>query len=200
MSKNYILVTSGFLIPSNPLFVEIDRDPTYKESVIGALDAMSKDKVLGRLVEDGGVYTSAICNEAFLRYQENPGCFDAHMRLVNIMAEIFEECDFKDFLRVQSRNTFLSPTGFKMLTDFIGYRITQTFREYAIIPSFFRIPDQSKIDISELERRQTYLDKMLKDNGFTAQNFIAELMEDKQVLAAVFKFMFTDSNRGNVYG
>lgn len=201
MTKKYLLVGSGFLIPSNSLFVEIDKDPTYKESVIGAVDAMSKDKILSRIVEDGGVYSSAVCNEAFLQYQEKPKSFDTYIRLVNIMADIFDQCDFKDFLLVQSRNTFLSPVGFKLVTDILGYRILDTYRDYLILPSFFRIPDQSKIDLEELDKRQNYISKMMNDNvKITASDFVADLATNKEVLAAVFKFMLTDSNRGAAYG
>lgn len=201
MSKEYVLASSGFVIPSNRLFIEVDKDSTYKESVLGKMDSLGKDKTLSRLVEDGGVYSSPVCNETYLRYQDDPKSFDNYIAMVDILAEVFTEVDFKDFIRIQANNTFLSPLGFKLISDLVRYELGTTYKDYLVATSFFKLPQTGQVSNKEIASRQELVEAIFKDNrNWKAVNVLSDLMGNKPALAAFFKFMLTDSNRGGSYG
>lgn len=200
MNKDMILVSSGFIIPSNRLFDLVTKDNTYRESVLGKRNGVAKDAILSDLVKAGALSSSATCNDVYLKYTHNP-TFDNYIEMVDIVSEIFKPISLIEFMKIQARNTYLSPLGFKLCMDMVTDRLYKTYRDYSVAPSFFRLAKPSDISPEEILRRETEINKIFKHNpNISFADIFASMIQDRGALPAFFQYVLTDSNRGGLYG
>ena len=200
MSKDMILVSSGFILPSNRLFSVITKDSTYRNSLLNKRNSTGKDFVLNDLIKTNSLSSSSACNELYAAYVHDSS-IDNFLNLVDAITEVFKGVTLKDFLLLQARNTYLSPTGFRLCMDLVSDKLYNTYREYLVVSSFFRVTNPSEVSQEEINNRINQVERMLKDNdhiNFT--NVLANLVADKGGLVAFFQYVLTDSNRGGLYG
>lgn len=201
--SEYILLSSGFLIPASKWFTPIESDPTYRTHLLSREGGADHDSNLADLIKSNSIYSSKECNEAFLQYQHKPS-FEGYMRMVDIFTEIFAGTDLGKFYDIQTRNPYLSPLGFSMLNDSLSYKFHLNYKQYGLVPSFFRLvkdtsfPDMETRKALAIEtKKRTEIFDNKQYNIFN--QFVYELTEDRNVFSMFFKYMLTDSNRGNSY-
>lgn len=199
MTKDMILVSSGFIIPSNRLFNLVTKDTTYRDSVLGKRNGVGKDVILSDLVKAGALSSSAACNEMYVTYISDPS-FDNYIAMVDAIAEIFKSVSLREFVEIQARNTYLSPLGFKLCMDLITDRLYKTYKDYLIAPSFFRLAKPSEVSPEEIKRRETEIHKVFKESNATFLQVLGTMIQDRSAVPAFFQYVLTDSNRGNLYG
>lgn len=201
MAKSHILLTSGFIVPANRWFTPIERDDSYRYRLLGDDPGLESDHVLSGLVSANALHSSSACNEAFLSYQHKPN-FESFMAMVDLFCEVFKEVDLAKFYEIQVNNPYLSPLGFSFITEVIFGGILDTWKTYAMAPSFFRVTKET--NYSELQKRKH---RKLDTNGCVIDrntsgrlnDLIAKLSGHEALFASVFKYLLTDSNRGNSY-
>lgn len=200
MSKEMILVSSGFIIPSNRLFSVVTKDTTYRNSILSKKNGTGKDVILDELIKTGTLNSSATCNDLYTAYVHDSSA-DNLLNLVDAIAEVFKGLSLKDFMMTQAKNTYLSPLGFKLCMDLATDKLHKTYREYLVSPSFFRVAKPSEISSDEISARISSVEKLFtSDYRLNFVTVIAGMMADKGPLAAFFQYVLTDSNRGGMYG
>ena len=200
MAKEMILVGSGFIVPNNRLFNVVTKDSTYRDSLLSKRNGTGKDIILSELINAGALSSSEACNSLYTAYVHDSS-IDKFMDLTDAICEVFKGTSLKDFMLLQARNTYLSPTGFKLCMDLATDKLYQTYREYLVAPSFFRVTKPTDNSTEEIGKRVTQVEKLFKDS--TSRNFIdilSAMMNDKGSLVAFFQYVLTDSNRGGLYG
>jgi len=200
MTKDVILVSSGFIIPSNRLFSVITKDSTYRDSLLNKRNGTGKDITLNDLIKSNSLSSSGACNELYSAYIHDSST-ENYLNLVDAITEVFKGVSLKDFLLLQARNTYLSPVGFRLCIDLVSDKLYKTYREYLVAPSFFRVMKPSDNANEEINKRVIQVERLLAGNdhiNFT--NVLANLMADKGGLVAFFQYVLTDSNRGGLYG
>lgn len=200
MGKNLILISSGFIIPSNRLFSVVVKDSTYRDSVLGKRNGVGRDIVLANLIKDGMLSSSASCNDRYTNHIHNPS-YDTFMTLVDTLAEIFGGISLQEFAKLQARNAYLSPLGFKFCLDLLGDKLITSYKEYLVAPSFFRITNPEDISPEEVNRRLNEIERVTKYNkNMSFLDILSVMMNDKGSIQAMFQYVLTDSNRGGMYG
>lgn len=199
MGKEMILISSGFLIPSNRLFTVVTKDSTYRNSILGKKNGTNNDNVLSSLIQSGSLSSSAVCNDLYTTYLHNPN-YETYMTLVDTLAEVFGDISLSDFVMHQARNVYLSPIGFKLCTDLLSDKLFKTYKEYLVAPSFFRVTNPQAVSPEEINRRVTEVQRLLTNNRSTFIEFLSVAMNDKGSIPAFFQYTLTDSNRGGLYG
>lgn len=200
MSKEMILVSSGFIIPSNRLFSVVTKDTTYRNSILSKKNGTGKDVILDELIKTGTLNSSATCNDLYAAYVHDSSV-DNLLNLVDTIAEVFKGLSLKDFMMTQAKNTYLSPLGFKLCMDLATDKLHKTYREYLVSSSFFRVAKPSEVNPDEILNRISTVEKIYKDSQhLNFVSVISSMMADKGSLPAFFQYVLTDSNRGGTYG
>lgn len=200
MSKEMILVSSGFIIPSNRLFSVVTKDTTYRNSILSKKSGTGKDVILDELIKAGTLNSSATCNDLYTAYVHDSSV-DNLLNLVDAIAEVFKGLSLKDFMMTQAKNTYLSPLGFKLCMDLATDKLHKTYREYLVSSSFFRVAKPSEVHPDEILNRISTVEKIYKDSQhLNFVSVISSMMADKGSLPAFFQYVLTDSNRGGMYG
>lgn len=200
--SEYILLTSGFIIPTNRWFSPIEKDTSYLAQLLSREGSTSQDNHLTSLIDSKAIYSSKECNEIFLAYQHKPS-FEGYMKMVDILTEIFSAVDLIKFFDIQTRNLFLSPLGYNLLTDVITTKFQTTYKQFAMAPSFFRTIKETSFE--DMEGRRKIANELKKRHYYPSVdrnptlNRLNDLSADRNVFAIFFKYLLTDSNRGNVY-
>ena len=194
--KEYILVSSGFILPANKWFNPLMNTDDYKDSLLKKEGTVELFVKLEGLIAKGGISTSPQATEAYLAYT-NDQSFDNYMLLVDMLTDIVKEVGIVPLVRLQVNNPYLSPMGFRLCLELISeYKLTETYQEYAAVPTFFVMGQ--KADASELATREDRLNSVLKLHGSMSNVRILEsLVREKEALAALFKYMLVDFNRGS---
>lgn len=201
--SDYILITSGFIIPQNNLFSPLVESDGYREALLREESVIELFPKLDRLIDTGQLHSSAVVTEAYMDYLAQPN-FDRYMRLVDIFTGVIGKMSLHEFVQLQFSNPYLSPTGFKLCLDMLRpSELGRTYMEYAAVPSFFTMA--SEVNSQEVNSRQTRYEKMLGDCGCAVNNqsyayslnTLTELVSNQKGFLAVFKYMLTDFNRGN---
>lgn len=200
MSKEVILVGSGFIIPSNRLFTVVTKDSSYRDSVLGKRNGTGKDSTLNELIKAGGLSSSAVCNELYTNYVHDSST-ENFLKLVDAITEVFKGVSLEEFLKLQARNTYLSPVGFKLCLDLATDKLYKTYREYLVASSFFRVTPPAEGSTEETNNRINQIDRLIKSKSIpTFTKALSTMMVDKGSLVAFFQYVLTDSNRGGLYG
>lgn len=200
MSKEMILVSSGFIIPSNRLFSVVSKDSTYRDSILSKRNGTDKDIVLNELIKANALSSSNACNELYSAYIHD-STTDNFLNLVDAIAEVFRGISLKDFLMLQARNTYLSPVGFRLCMDLATCKLHETYREYLVTSSFFRVAKPTDNQAKEVNSRINQIEKALANKGQTSfPSELSYMMHNKGSIVAFFQYVLTDSNRGGLYG
>lgn len=201
--SDYILITSGFIIPQNNLFSPLVESEAYREALLRKESVIELFPKLDRLIDTGQLHSSAVVTEAYMDYLAQPS-FDCYMRLVDIFTGVIGKLSLYEFVQLQFSNPYLSPTGFKLCLDMLQpHVLEQSYNDYAVVPSFFTMA--SEVNSQEVNSRQARYEKMLGGNGCAVNhqthahglNTLTELVSNQKGFLALFKYVLTDFNRGN---
>lgn len=200
--SDYILITSGFIIPQNNLFSPLIESEGYREALLRKESVIELFPKLDRLIDTGQLHSSAVVTEAYMDYLAQPN-FDNYIRLVDIFTGVIGQLTLYEFVQLQLNNPYLSPTGFKLCLDMLHpYKFTDSYTDYAAVPSFFTMA--AEVNSAEIATRQSRYDKLLNSHGYcvsynspAGHNLLTELVSHQNGFLALFKYMLTDFNRGN---
>lgn len=199
---DYVLLSSGFIIPKNRWFSPVEKENTYLTQLLNRVPNTVNDSHLTSLINLNAIYSSKECNEIYLNYQHKPS-FENYMRMIDILSEIFSEIDIGKFFEIQSKNIYLSPLGFGFINDTMTSAFIQNYKQYAMVPSFFRTVKDT--NFSDMEARKKVLNETRKTSYLfhghrnVTLTFLTDLSQNRDVFATFFRYMLTDSNRGNSY-
>lgn len=199
MAKSLVLLTSGFMVPESQWFSRVVKNPTLREQMINKDNGLMDDQEMSQVVSDYKVMSPKAFSETFIAHRDLPS-FDTYIALVDALIDVFEDCSFNEFIKIQVYNNHLSQAGFSLVMSLLDGSFFQTYNRYAVLPSFFRL--DSGITPEESKRRlDIYRDTLKKaqNTAVTMTQFLTELSANQPALSAFFRYVLTDSNRANHY-
>lgn len=190
-----ILTTSGFILPDNKYFEQLDSMDVFFNEYLGGPSLTGLNRSLSDVIDQGLISTSKIASEAYLEYISNPN-FDSYILLVDIVSEVFRNISYLDLLKLQVNNSFLSPMGFKMLLELPCHnKISSDFSSYSMLPSF--LIGQHNFNHKELSTREGRIKELEGTRGrfLEAPVVIQQLLSFRESFLTFFKLVLTSSLR-----
>ena len=187
MAKSLVLLTSGFMVPESQWFSRVVKNPTLREQMINKDNGLMDDQEMSQVVSDYKVMSPKAFSETFIAHRDLPS-FDTYIALVDALIDVFEDCSFNEFIKIQVYNNHLSQAGFSLVMSLLDGSFFQTYNCYAVLPSFFAWT-------AAIRRRRASGDRHLPRYAEEAQNtavtmtqFLTELSANQPALSAFFRW------------
>jgi len=129
---NFIVATSGFILPENNYFTPFDMDETVSDIIFNS-HIVTANTNIRDFYANKDVYRSESITNAIDVYLTKKD-FDSYVNLLNITLEILKEIDFMSFFKLQASNKHLSPISFNFCLDVVNGNFLINYNNYNIIP------------------------------------------------------------------
>ena len=190
MDNQFIVASSGFIIPANHYFKPFTEEDTVSDHIFNRSIVAANNAKVTEFYKDKNVYRSETINMIINDYL-NDQSFDNFMKMLNVAIEIFKEIDFSAFFKLQATNTNLSSISYKFCLDIISGRYHNTYLDYSITPFNLRFTlnngltaDKVAENIREFEKQSFYINNW--------ETFLTELSRNKNAFVTFFKYVFAD--------
>lgn len=188
--NQFILTTSGFILPASPYFTVLSTDKITDNSILNRNLVTTTDNNISEFIKSNTIYHSEVANEAYKKYL-NDQSFESFIHLVDITIEVLSQVNFNTFFEIQANNRNLSPIAFMFCLDVISGHLPKKYNQYSTIPLSVRFTSSTHVTNENISKNKS----LLKENLRTSQwpSFISELTEHREAFSTFFKFIFTDA-------
>lgn len=215
--NDYILTTTGFLLPSNNLYTRVIPDKNDIEHIFTRTQYYEK-KSISNLFTNNEVYSSKVINDDLSKYLNDKSARNFYKLLDNCL-EIFSETSLINFFLVQAKNSYLSNICYMFLIDFLEeinnyYLATSPLKndniysysanrinKYSYLPYNVRFNLTSKVSEDVKLKREEVITKFVKSIGYPYNLFSTSntqiftlLTKNKDFLLTFYKFVLADIN------
>lgn len=190
MTKDYIIASSGFILPANTYFKPFEPKDTITDAIFNRSIVTNLNPQILKFYQNENVYRSETINKAFNDYLASKS-FDDYINLINITTDILKDIDFSSFFKLQATNVNLSPISFRFCLDMVSGKFNSNYKDYSIIPFNIRFVinngltnDKALENIRQLEKSNFYINNW--------ETFLSELSNNKDALITFIKYIFAD--------
>jgi len=189
---NYILLTTGFLVPANSYFNIASKEYNFIKDLFNRTQGNVINSEILDFFKENEVYTSSIINNAYKKYLENKN-FDNLISLVNITTDIFKNISFIEFIKLQMTNKHLSPISISFCFDLVEDNFIEKHANYYVIPSNIKFNLNNNLTKDKILEN---IKKIEKGNKFHVienwENILSKLIVNKEAFETFFKYIFVD--------
>ena len=189
---DYILLTTGFLVPQNSYFNLLRKEDNYIKELFNRSQGKIINNEILNFFKENEVYTSSTINNVYKNYIENKN-FDNFISLVNIATDIFKNISFIEFIKVQMTNKHISPISISFCLDLVENKFIEKHTSYYMIPANIKFSlnngltkDKILENIKKAEKGDIF--------GYIEnwENILSNLMINKEAFETFFKYIFVD--------
>lgn len=191
MSDNYILTTSGFILPNNGYYAILDTNKLSSDSIFSKTTVIPTDNNLVSYTKNNFIYQSPLANEAYKKYEATKS-FDTFMTLVNIATEILSGISYDTFFEVQANNRNMSPYSFLFCLDVYTSKFICKRHTYDAMPLSARFTPYGTVSEETIKKNVRYVQQVKENYRLTWETALAELAEDRHAFSTFFKYVFVD--------
>ncbi len=192
MNIDYILTTSGFILPNNPYYVDLNESQVENTSIFDKTTFISADNDLANYIKNNRIHTSPTANKAYATYIANP-TFENYIELIDIATNVLSKINHTTFFEVQASNKNMSPMSFMFCLDVLSRNFADKHLQYNAIPLNARLAvvehitnEQIRINNEKLRKCDTVLNK-------TWETFLSRLASKKPEFLTFFRYVFVDA-------
>lgn len=192
MSDQLILTSSGFIIPDNDKYVELEQEQVNSSTMLDRNIVINPATNVSAIIKSNRIHTSKIANELFRAYQEGKD-FGDYMAMVEFATEVLSLMSYDAFFVVQANNRNMSPTSFMMCLSIYTGKFCEEHLQYSVLPANARLISDPSISAAKIEER---IKKLRASNSIYAANWmkvISILANDQQAFSSFFRYIFVDS-------
>ena len=192
MADNYILTTSGFILPNNTYYSILDTSKLSSDSIFIKTTVIPTDNNLVSYTRNNFIYHSPLANEAYKKYEATKS-FDSFMTLVNIATEILSVIPYDSFFEIQANNRNMSPYSFLFCLDIYTYEFINKRHAYDAMPLSARFTPYGTVSEETIKKNVKYVRQVKEYYRLTWETALAELAEDRHAFSTFFKYVFVDA-------
>lgn len=192
MNSNYILITSGFIIPENKYFSVLPEEKVLSTSIFNSKVMTAKDSNIEELVKTNQLYYSAEASEAYLHYTGTKS-FEDYMRMVDISIEVFGKIDLAHFFSIQANNTNISPLSFRFCLELVSGDLLVNYLLYNSAINSARFSSNPAITNERINTNTRALKEASSSSYNTWEKLITHLTKNPDAFVTFYKYILTDS-------
>lgn len=191
-TKDFILATSGFILPKNTYFEQFKDDGSLTDEIFNRSVVVSTSSSLIEYFKNNVVYKSTTVNESYNKYLTTKE-FEDYITLIDIVIDIVKDIDIATFFKVQATNKHLSNIAFKFCLDVTSGKFFTGYNDYNIIPFNIRFNINNNLTTEDSLSNIKQIEDNLKLNYISNwETFLTELGGNKDAFLIFYKFVFAD--------
>lgn len=164
-----VIYSTGFVIPYSEMLRKLTL--SKGENVVGGLERVE-------------VYTSSVYNKALSDYMADPTP-ELYVNLIDLVVETFREVSFAEFITMQVKNPYISPTSWRFLVSIIEGRFLECYNQFAVVPSNLKIV-VNKHTYDTDKRRNEVAEKV---KGIRFSRVLADISANPKAFLAFYQYL-----------
>lgn len=191
-NQEFILATSGFILPKNTYFEVFKNNDSLTDEIFNRSLVVSTSSSLINYFKENLVYKSNTVNECYNRYLTTKE-FNDYITLIDIVVDILKDIDINVFFQLQATNKHLSSIAFNFCLDVTSGKFYTNYSDYNIIPFNIRFSINNNLTTQDTITNLKKIENNFKSsNIYNWELLLSKLAADRDAFLVFYKFMFAD--------